>query len=164
MEAKRRGIDLTHLDLRNDPIAADLYEKPFALIRPDQIVAWRGDAPDASAVEAIFDQVLGGAAAESPRRVDALELANLGADGASSMVVNWAAIINTPSASPVTMMIATRGARNGLPTNHRFSSFRPAREHRTDTGDNQHDPDNKVMHVVSSSISVAPATCYKARC
>ena len=62
-EAKRRGLDLTHLDLRDDEIAADLYEKPFALIRPDQIVAWRGDAPDAGAVKALFDRVLGGAVA-----------------------------------------------------------------------------------------------------
>jgi hypothetical protein len=59
-EAKRRGVDLTHLDLRIDPIAADLYEKPFALIRPDQIVAWRGDAPDEAGVKAVFDRVLGG--------------------------------------------------------------------------------------------------------
>lgn len=59
-EAKRRGLDLTHLDLRDDEIAADLYEQPFALIRPDQIVAWRGAAPDAAAIKAVFDQVLGG--------------------------------------------------------------------------------------------------------
>ena len=59
-EAKRRGVDLTHLDLRIDPIAADFYEKPFALIRPDQIVAWRGDAPDEAGVKAVFDRVLGG--------------------------------------------------------------------------------------------------------
>lgn len=62
-EAKRRGLDLKHLDLRDDSIAADLYEQPFALIRPDQIVAWRGHAPDAGTVKALFDQVLGGALA-----------------------------------------------------------------------------------------------------
>jgi 2-polyprenyl-6-methoxyphenol hydroxylase-like FAD-dependent oxidoreductase len=59
-EAQRRGLDLKHLDLRDDQIAADLYEQPFALIRPDQIVAWRGEAPDAAAVKALFDRVLGG--------------------------------------------------------------------------------------------------------
>ncbi|MCF8476062.1 MAG: FAD-dependent oxidoreductase [Pseudolabrys sp.] len=59
-EAKRRGVDLKHLDLRDDLIAADLYDAPFALIRPDQIVAWRGDAVDAGAVAALFDRVLGG--------------------------------------------------------------------------------------------------------
>lgn len=58
-EARRRGLDLKRLDLRDDTIAADLYEWPFALIRPDQIVAWRGDALDASAVVALFDRVLG---------------------------------------------------------------------------------------------------------
>jgi 2-polyprenyl-6-methoxyphenol hydroxylase-like FAD-dependent oxidoreductase len=57
-EAKRRGVDLTHLDLRDDVIAADLYEASYALIRPDQIVAWRGDAPDAAGVKAVFDRVL----------------------------------------------------------------------------------------------------------
>jgi hypothetical protein len=61
-EAKRRGLDLKHLDLRDDEIAADLYEKPFALIRPDQIVAWRGEAPDAAAIKSLFDRVLGKAA------------------------------------------------------------------------------------------------------
>jgi hypothetical protein len=30
------------------------------LIRPDQIVAWRGDAPDEAGVKAVFDRVLGG--------------------------------------------------------------------------------------------------------
>jgi hypothetical protein len=59
-EAGRRGVDLTYLDLRDDPVAADLYEKPFALIRPDQIVAWRGDALNADAITALFDRVLGG--------------------------------------------------------------------------------------------------------
>ncbi len=62
-EAMRRGLDLKHLDLRDDAVAADLYEKPFALIRPDQIVAWRGEAMDAGAVKALFDRVLGGAVA-----------------------------------------------------------------------------------------------------
>jgi hypothetical protein len=44
-EAKRRGLDLTVLDL---PQARASYEADLALIRPDQIVAWRGnaDAPE----------------------------------------------------------------------------------------------------------------------
>lgn len=58
-EAGRRGIDLRHLDLRDDPVAADLYEAPFALIRPDQIVAWRGVALGSTGVAGLFDLVLG---------------------------------------------------------------------------------------------------------
>ena len=59
-EAKRRGVNLLHLDLRDDPVAADLYEAPLALIRPDQIVAWRGDALDTAGIVALFDRALGG--------------------------------------------------------------------------------------------------------
>ena len=42
--AARLGIDLHVLRL---PAASlrELYEAPLALIRPDQIVAWRGDDP-----------------------------------------------------------------------------------------------------------------------
>jgi hypothetical protein len=42
----------------DSPDLRALYEAPMALIRPDQIVAWRGDGT----VNAgrIFDQVLGG--------------------------------------------------------------------------------------------------------
>ena len=58
-EAKRRELDLKHLDLRDDPVAADLYEEPFALVRPDQIVAWRGKAMDAAGIVALFNLVLG---------------------------------------------------------------------------------------------------------
>ena len=58
-EAERRGVNLTCLDLRDEPVAADLYEAPFALIRPDQIVAWRGAAPDQKQIADIFDLVLG---------------------------------------------------------------------------------------------------------
>ncbi len=44
--AKRRGIPLTILDLPDADIR-DLYERDLALIRPDQHVAWRGNAlPD----------------------------------------------------------------------------------------------------------------------
>lgn len=59
-EAKRRGVDLKPLDLRDDAVAADLYDAPLALIRPDQVVAWRGDALDEAGVKALFDRVLGG--------------------------------------------------------------------------------------------------------
>nr|WP_246716330.1 FAD-dependent monooxygenase [Martelella sp. NC18] len=61
MDAERRGVSLKILEL-NDPVALDLYETPLALIRPDQIVAWRGEAPDANGAEQIFDSVLGFAA------------------------------------------------------------------------------------------------------
>ena len=44
--AARRGIPLTILDVPDPDIRA-LYERDLALIRPDQHVAWRGDAvPD----------------------------------------------------------------------------------------------------------------------
>jgi 2-polyprenyl-6-methoxyphenol hydroxylase-like FAD-dependent oxidoreductase len=59
-EAKRWGVNLLHLDLRDDPIAADLYEAPLALIRPDQIVAWRGNTEDAADIVGLFDRVLWG--------------------------------------------------------------------------------------------------------
>ena len=55
--AKTRGVELTVLDLPGDE-ARTLYAADLALIRPDQIVAWRGDrAPDAPR---LWDQVLGG--------------------------------------------------------------------------------------------------------
>jgi 2-polyprenyl-6-methoxyphenol hydroxylase-like FAD-dependent oxidoreductase len=38
----RAGLDLTIVDLRNEE-ARDLYQADLALIRPDQIVAWRGN-------------------------------------------------------------------------------------------------------------------------
>jgi 2-polyprenyl-6-methoxyphenol hydroxylase-like FAD-dependent oxidoreductase len=43
---KATGVPLKVLDLRHTDLA-QLYEAPLALIRPDQYVAWRGDAPDA---------------------------------------------------------------------------------------------------------------------
>ena len=53
--ARARGMELKVLresraDLR------DLYEADFALIRPDQVVAWRGDGAQAGAV---VDRALG---------------------------------------------------------------------------------------------------------
>lgn len=55
-EAKRRQIDLkiVNLPLRE---ARELYEADFALIRPDQIVGWRGNS--CAAAKEIFHQILG---------------------------------------------------------------------------------------------------------
>jgi 2-polyprenyl-6-methoxyphenol hydroxylase-like FAD-dependent oxidoreductase len=41
-EAGRRGVELKALDMKS-PEAHDLYAADLALIRPDQIVAWRGN-------------------------------------------------------------------------------------------------------------------------
>jgi hypothetical protein len=54
--AARFGLELTVLDLPGDE-ARDLYGADLALIRPDQIVAWRGN--DAAAAEAVLRQVIG---------------------------------------------------------------------------------------------------------
>lgn len=55
-QARDRGLDLQVVVIDSPELRA-LYEAPMALIRPDQIVAWRGPEPeDASR---IFDQVLG---------------------------------------------------------------------------------------------------------
>jgi 2-polyprenyl-6-methoxyphenol hydroxylase-like FAD-dependent oxidoreductase len=61
-EAQRRGIDIKVVDLRDEPVAADLYDAPFALIRPDQIVGWRGASVDSAAAKQVFDRLLGYAA------------------------------------------------------------------------------------------------------
>lgn len=45
--AAAMGLRLTVLDL-DHPEAAGLYEAPLALIRPDQVVAWRGTQTDAA--------------------------------------------------------------------------------------------------------------------
>jgi 2-polyprenyl-6-methoxyphenol hydroxylase-like FAD-dependent oxidoreductase len=50
------GLDLTILDLPGDE-ARQLYGADLALIRPDQIVAWRGN--DGAAAEAVLRQALG---------------------------------------------------------------------------------------------------------
>ena len=44
--ARRRGVPLKVIDLPQDD-ARELYGRDLALIRPDQYVAWRGDAPPA---------------------------------------------------------------------------------------------------------------------
>jgi 2-polyprenyl-6-methoxyphenol hydroxylase-like FAD-dependent oxidoreductase len=62
--ARARGLDLTVLDLP-DETARALYSADLALIRPDQIVAWRGDrVPEP---RSLFDQLLGDLASPSPR-------------------------------------------------------------------------------------------------
>ncbi|HWK60386.1 MAG TPA: FAD-dependent oxidoreductase [Eoetvoesiella sp.] len=56
--ASRRKVELEVVHL---PQARELYEADYALIRPDQIVAWRGDS--GSQAGRIFDQILGTGAA-----------------------------------------------------------------------------------------------------
>ena len=58
--AAARRLPLTLLDL-NDAEAAALYQKPLILVRPDQHVAWRGDAVPADPL-ALIDHVRGTAA------------------------------------------------------------------------------------------------------
>jgi hypothetical protein len=56
--AQARGMKLTIVDRREAEIR-DLYEADLALIRPDQIVAWRGNrVPDDPA--ALLAQLTGG--------------------------------------------------------------------------------------------------------
>lgn len=55
--ARRRGIPLTVVDVSGEALR-DLYEADLALIRPDQIVCWRGDrCPEDP--DALLDQVTG---------------------------------------------------------------------------------------------------------
>jgi hypothetical protein len=56
LAAAELGLDLPSLDLPSDE-ARDLYGADLALVRPDQIVAWRGNA--ISNAPALLDQVLG---------------------------------------------------------------------------------------------------------
>jgi hypothetical protein len=66
--AASAGIDLAVVDLPQDA-ARELYEADLALIRPDQIVAWRGDCP--SDVEPLWKTLLGrtNASSETPQRL-----------------------------------------------------------------------------------------------
>ncbi|MBC7203996.1 MAG: FAD-dependent monooxygenase, partial [Pusillimonas sp.] len=52
-QAKHRGLDLTVISV---PQARHLYEADYALIRPDQIVAWRGN--ETQSAQAVFNQIL----------------------------------------------------------------------------------------------------------
>ena len=55
-QAQARGLDLKVVAL-DAPALRALYEAPMVLIRPDQIVAWRGHASDGALQ--VLDQVLG---------------------------------------------------------------------------------------------------------
>lgn len=57
--AKARGITLKLLDLRSNPFATDLYIAPAALIRPDQMTAWRGDVASTAEADEILSTALG---------------------------------------------------------------------------------------------------------
>jgi 2-polyprenyl-6-methoxyphenol hydroxylase-like FAD-dependent oxidoreductase len=57
--AARRGVPLTVLDVPR-PEARDLYGRDLALVRPDQYLAWRGNAPP-SDPERLMAQVVGAA-------------------------------------------------------------------------------------------------------
>jgi 2-polyprenyl-6-methoxyphenol hydroxylase-like FAD-dependent oxidoreductase len=54
--ARRLGLDLVVFDLRSDE-ARELYGAELALIRPDQVVAWRGD--DDGAAEGVLARLTG---------------------------------------------------------------------------------------------------------
>ena len=54
--ARRLGLDLTMFDLRTDE-ARELYGAELALIRPDQIVAWRGN--DDRTAESVLARLTG---------------------------------------------------------------------------------------------------------
>ena len=55
--AKHRSVPLK-VSRVTDPSAAALFEKKLVLVRPDGIVAWRGDAPPADPL-ALIDRVRG---------------------------------------------------------------------------------------------------------
>ncbi|MBY5516152.1 FAD-dependent oxidoreductase [Rhizobium leguminosarum] len=54
--ARMAGMDLTVVDIKEDQLRA-IYREPLVLIRPDQVIAWRGDG-DGDAVQ-IIETVLG---------------------------------------------------------------------------------------------------------
>lgn len=54
--ARMAGMDLTVVDIEEDQLRA-IYREPLVLIRPDQVIAWRGDG-DGDAVH-IIETVLG---------------------------------------------------------------------------------------------------------
>jgi 2-polyprenyl-6-methoxyphenol hydroxylase-like FAD-dependent oxidoreductase len=62
--ARERSLPLTVVEL-DDPAARDLYGADLVLVRPDQIVAWRGEGSQDAA--SIYTQLLGAAAfAQAP--------------------------------------------------------------------------------------------------
>lgn len=54
---KKRGVPLTSVDIK-EAEARDLYERDLVLVRPDQHVAWRGNALP-SDIDALLDRVTG---------------------------------------------------------------------------------------------------------
>jgi 2-polyprenyl-6-methoxyphenol hydroxylase-like FAD-dependent oxidoreductase len=66
--AAKVGLPLKVLELYKSSIRA-LYERPLVLIRPDQHVAWRGDAPPADC-DALVNVVRGSASAGSRERAE----------------------------------------------------------------------------------------------
>lgn len=68
-EAQRAGIDLKIVHLAS-PIIRGLYEADLALIRPDQIVAWRGNAESCARIDCrhLLERVLGRASQASCAR------------------------------------------------------------------------------------------------
>ncbi|MCA8883607.1 MAG: FAD-dependent monooxygenase [Rhodobacteraceae bacterium] len=58
--AKERALSLKILTLADERVACDLYDAPAALIRPDQVVGWRGDCATLEEAQSIFDVLTGG--------------------------------------------------------------------------------------------------------
>ena len=58
--ARQRGLSLTVLDLADNEAARRLYQADWALIRPDQVVAWRGS--DTAGAPSLLAHLLGDAA------------------------------------------------------------------------------------------------------
>ena len=54
-----RGLSLKVLIMADEGVACDLYDAPAALIRPDQVVGWRGDCVTLEEAQSIFDVLTG---------------------------------------------------------------------------------------------------------
>ena len=55
-EARTRELELKVVE-RAEPEIRKVYGAPLVLIRPDQVVGWRG--PDADALRSVWDRLLG---------------------------------------------------------------------------------------------------------
>jgi len=64
--AAAQDLSLKVLVLADNPIAADLYAAPAALIRPDQVVCWRGDLAQAAEAGKVLATALG----QRPNKAD----------------------------------------------------------------------------------------------
>jgi 2-polyprenyl-6-methoxyphenol hydroxylase-like FAD-dependent oxidoreductase len=64
-EAVERGLPFTVVRL-GDPTARAVYGTPYALVRPDQHVAWRGAVLPRGGASAVLDKVLGHHAGDGP--------------------------------------------------------------------------------------------------